>query len=69
MALCDYNLCDLCGEKAFYDAQINDPTYVATYDPNEKCEPIGIAVLCPECNKTHEATIRPRGDQPSKGVE
>lgn len=60
MAIADYRLCDVCGCKAFYDAQISDPGYVATYDPSEDAEPIGIAVLCWSCNKTHEAVIRPR---------
>ena len=58
--MADYRLCDLCGAKAFYDANIEDPRYCATYDLNEDAEPIGIAVLCPECNKTHEAVVCPR---------
>ena len=67
MAMADYRLCDLCGAKAFYDADITDSGYVATYDPSEGDEPIGIAVLCWQCNKTHEAVIRPR--QPAPGKE
>lgn len=59
MALADYHLCHLCGAKAFYDANISDPRYVATYDETEG-DPIGIAVLCWQCNKTHEVVIRPR---------
>jgi hypothetical protein len=66
MASSDYCLCDLCGGKAFYDANITDTHYVATYDRSEKADPIGLAVLCSDCNKTHEAIIRPRteGHQP-----
>jgi len=62
MAMCDYALCDVCGGKAFYDADLHDPRYVATYDPQEAKEwdPVGIAVLCSDCNKTHEAIVRPR---------
>lgn len=62
MAMCDYALCDICGGKAFYDAVITDPRYVATYDSQEakEWEPVGIAVLCSHCNKTHEAIVRPR---------
>lgn len=62
MAMADYKRCDVCGGKAFYDANITDHRYVATYDPQEAKEydPVGIAVLCSECNKTHEAVIRPR---------
>ena len=60
MAMCDYALCDVCGGKAFYDANISDPRYCATYDPTEDADPIGIAVLCSECNKTHRTIIGPR---------
>ena len=60
MALADYKLCDVCGNKAFYDANIDDTRYTATWDDREKTPPIGIAVLCPGCNQTHEAVIRPR---------
>lgn len=65
MASIDYKSCDLCGYKAFYDANISDPRYVATWDPQEakEWEPIGLAVLCYECNRTHEAVIRPRAAQ------
>lgn len=62
MASADYKLCDLCGCKAFYDANVEDPRYQATWDPRvaKRWEPIGIAVLCSECNRTHEAIIRAR---------
>jgi hypothetical protein len=60
MASADYQLCDVCDRKAFYDADISDPHYVATYDPLSNFEPIGIAVLCSECNKTHEILVQPR---------
>lgn len=61
MAMADYKLCDLCGGKAFYDANITDPRYTATWDPSEETPAVGIAVLCATCNKTHEAVIRYRG--------
>lgn len=60
MAMADYRLCDVCGGKAFYDADIRDSHYCATWDPSEDAEPIGLAVLCSDCNKTHEAVVRPR---------
>ena len=60
MAMCDYALCDKCEGKAFYDANIHDPRYCATYDPTEDADPIGIAVLCSECNKKYKAIIAPR---------
>lgn len=66
MAMADYCKCALCGAKAFYDANISDTRYVATYDPEMAKEqpPIGLAVLCPDCNLTHEAVIRPRQEPP-----
>lgn len=69
MASCDYKSCDLCGGKAFYDAIVEDPRYVATWCPETAKEwpPIGIAVLCSECNKTHEAVIRPRRAAQTEG--
>ena len=66
MAYADYHLCDLCEGKAFYDANVTDSRYLAVFDASEGA-PIGIAVLCVECNKTHEAVIRPR--QPAPGKE
>lgn len=68
MALCDYALCDKCEGKAFYDANIHDSRYCATWDPTEDAEPIGIAVLCSECNKTHKAIIVPRAEYCYKGI-
>lgn len=63
MAMCDYKTCDLCGGKAFYDANITSPAYWATWDPSETEPPIGLAVLCAACNQTHEAIFRPRAAQ------
>lgn len=62
MALSDYHLCAVCRGKAFYDANIDDPGYCATYDPGQGCEPIAIKALCPECAKTHEVIVRPISD-------
>lgn len=69
MASCDYKSCDLCGCKAFYDANVSDPRYVATWDPQEakRYAPIGIMVLCHECNLTHEVVIVPRATPPKEG--
>ena len=67
MAAADYHLCAVCGGKAFYDANIDDPHYVATYAPQAvegvyfRDKPIGIEVLCWQCNKTHEVIVRKRG--------
>ncbi len=35
-------------------------------EPSEG-DPIGIAVLCWQCNKTHEAVIRPRQPEGGEG--
>jgi len=61
MAICDYALCHKCQGKAFYDANISDPGYCATWDPSEEADPIGIAVLCAECAKSYEVMIVPIG--------
>jgi hypothetical protein len=62
MASSDYALCNNCGRKAFYDAVIDDPHYVATYNPRvaKEWKPVGFAVLCEFCNETHEIVIRQR---------
>lgn len=52
MALCDYRLCDACGGKAFYDANLNYseetgmPDYVGAW-----------VVLCEDCAKTHDIVV------------
>ena len=54
-----YALCHVCLGKAFYDGNISDPRYCATWDPEEDCDPIGISVLCPDCAKSHVTIIVP----------
>ena len=60
MAASDYRLCDICEKTAFYDADIDDPHYLASFSPKEGEPSVGIAVLCSECNKTHVCVIIPR---------
>jgi hypothetical protein len=62
MASSDYHLCAVCGGKAFYDVDIRDPHYVATYDQREagNFKPIGILVLCDQCNETHTLSVAPK---------
>ena len=51
MAYADYYLCDMCGEKCFYDANID-------WD----CQHLGdMVAICKECAKTHKTVIRLRG--------
>jgi hypothetical protein len=63
MAGADYRLCDVCGSKTFYDAQLD-------YQKPEKDRPdwpdwwlhgVGDwAVICVECAKTQEVVVRPK---------
>ena len=49
MALSDYYLCDICGEKVIYDA-----------DMFERWDCAGdISIICKECAKTHKIVIVP----------
>lgn len=62
MALGDYYLCDVCGGKAFYDANLS-------YDFDREQAPVSygcgmklgyvgdMAVICDECAKTHTVAI------------
>lgn len=73
MALADYRLCDKCGEKTFYDADLNyefEPPQWDTAKPSIKymgTEQNKIwlgrlgdwAVICSECAKTHKCIIVP----------
>lgn len=60
MAGCDYRSCDICGCKAFYDAEVE-------YDFEEYPD-TGLwntgdwAVICRECSKTHKVIIQKRED-------
>ena len=58
MAWADYKICDLCGDsKVFYDADIRDERYQATFGEESRYDPIGLKAICGECNKTHEVVI------------
>ena len=55
MAMADYYLCDKCGSKTFYDANLH-------YEDDEKrgywlFGAGDIAVLCVNCAKTHRVKI------------
>ena len=69
MALSDYHLCARCGSKAFYDADIRDAGYVATYDPSEGDDPIAIAALCTNCAKSHTVIVVERATAPAPAAE
>ena len=56
MALCDYRLCDKCGNKVFYDAGLN-------YEWNLETKQIDLehlgdwTVICKKCSKDWECII------------
>lgn len=71
MALVDYRLCDVCGNKVFYDARLN---YEQTGDSNDTLRNGGEmmqglsldylgdwCVLCTDCARTHRCVIAPIG--------
>ena len=58
MALSDYRLCDVCGSKAFYDAQLNYAMDKIDRNGDPKLERVGdIKVICDSCVNTHEIVI------------
>lgn len=60
MAAADYWLCDRCGQKAFYDANLDysDLTHRRRSDNRPLPARCGDAqVLCEECAETHEVVI------------
>lgn len=63
MAAADYWLCDLCGRKTFYDANL-DYDKVGRLRKDGRMLPSGAGdaqVICVECAETNEVTTRPKG--------
>lgn len=74
MAAADYYLCDVCGAKCFYDANLNyeypdkngNGSFGAPISKDElvrgscyKLDYLGdIAAICLDCAKTHEVIVR-----------
>jgi hypothetical protein len=57
MAYADYRLCDVCQEKAFYDANLS---YDFEEHPDTGLYNVGAwGVLCRDCVKTHRVVILP----------
>lgn len=65
MAAADYYLCDVCGAKTFYDANLNyewcGPE--ANFNPETNhmwpCGDVGfMVVLCKDCAKSHRVVIQ-----------
>lgn len=66
MAWSDYKICDHCGNaKVFYDANIEDERYQATWGEPSNYDPIGLKAICGDCNKTHQVVIAPRVLEPA----
>lgn len=63
MALADYRLCDVCGQKVFYDADLNYDYPNTNAKGDIKLDYLGDwAVICEECAKDHECVIRRKSD-------
>lgn len=67
MAMCDYRWCNVCGCKAFYDAELN---YYDEDKPNAQNGqelPDGriadMVCLCSDCLKTHEIKVVARSNE------
>ncbi len=59
MAITDYYLCDVCGDKTFYDAELD---YGDTWGSNYQPMPRGVGdmkVICKQCTETHQVVVRP----------
>lgn len=59
MAYADYAHCSNCDAKAFYDADIGDPHYLAMHGEGDY-EPLDMAVLCWKCAQTHKCVVVPK---------
>jgi hypothetical protein len=58
MALADYRLCDACGRKTFYDANLNYNFDELFPDGSPKLDYLGDwCVICEDCAKTYECKI------------
>ena len=62
MAMADYYLCNVCGEKCFYDANLS---YEHTKQGELMLYRVGqMAAICTMCAKNHTITITTKGKKP-----
>ena len=81
MAMADYRLCDVCGGKSFYDANLNYEypdghdgpgiRNAGEVEPGLGLERVGDwVVICKECSKKYKAVIALRGaPDPQEGQQ
>lgn len=62
MAIADYRLCDVCGSKVFYNANLNYTLRGGEWVPDGWLG--DWAVICQRCERTHEVVILPRDRDP-----
>ncbi len=61
MAMADYQHCEKCGCKTFYDAHIDWATQnVAQSDYDDAPADDAVMSLCPTCYETHQLVLQPR---------
>lgn len=67
MAMSDYRLCDACGGKAFYDAELDydmGNLNPETFEP--KLQMVSsMAVVCDKCEETHVAVVIEKSPSPA----
>ena len=68
MAAADYYLCDVCGGKTFYDANLSYGNYGDRNEDPDTHHPwpdgnVGLMlVLCRDCAKAHTVSMTPNAD-------
>ena len=73
MATSDYYLCDVCGGKCFYDANLNynysqsdgDVLISGTEYSLDYCG--DMAAICTSCAETHEVVVSRKGERNGRG--
>jgi hypothetical protein len=64
MAMVDYRWCNVCGCKAFYDAELSycdDKLSAQNGQPLPDGRVADMACLCDRCIKTHEIIVKHKG--------
>lgn len=65
MAYADYRLCDVCGTKTFYDADLQ---YDFEQYPITGLYNLGAwSAICRQCSETHDVIIQPKAPTSAEG--